>query len=295
MVDRDNAELGFQAKSASSDPMRLGIVPFQGGPEGFLDHGPFSDWYQREDSEVPPNTSLLKSLVWHLERRRPPGLHVKTPNLVSLMYYPLKEISSKFMLYVQIIDRYSRFFEYSVERRMNETLDTDIHDLYLWRRRAGQSAAKVGHVIKFISANMVAEEEVESFGPLLADYRHVAAGLEANNQILEFVISLTTAMVQISMARQAIAESGNIRRLTYVALVFAPLGLVAALLSMSDEFLPGHPKFWVYCMAAACVVVLVTGVSLVTDSTNALHLRGKQFFGRKQSEKGVPLMRQVNV
>ena len=224
----------------------------------------------------PLRESLLQNLLWYY-RQTPPGLDSKSPSLVSLIYYPLKETSSRWMLYVLLLIRYSKWHEYSVEKHMNETLETDIIDFQRWRRRAKQSTHKIQLAMKFLAFNTPvrdtkggssdSNELAAICASLLADYEHLIAELQSYSSSMEFIISMATAMVQFKVARQSILESVNIRRLTYIILVFAPLGLVAALFSMSDDFIPGHSKFWIYVVTSISAVFLIVAISLAVDSS----------------------------
>lgn len=74
---------------------------------------------------------------------------------------------------------------------------------------------------------------------------------------LERMVAVATSMVQLLASRRSILEAVNVRRLTYIALVFVPLGWVASLFSMSDTYLPGHEHFWVYFATAFPLLALV--------------------------------------
>jgi hypothetical protein len=278
--------------SSSTTPVPLEFVPFQAGSEEFIDSKSFSDWSKSERRPFPSKKSLLQNLLWYYEQI-PPGLDIKNPSLVSLIYYLLREPSSRWMLYVLLLNRYSKFHEDSVEKRMNETLETDIIDLQRWRRRARQSVNKIKLAMKFVSLNTPMRRPQEKSLPvdtqlagicasLLDDYEHLVAELQAYSPGMEFIISMATVMVQFTVARQSTLESVNIRRLTYIALVIAPLGLVTGLFSMSDDFIPGHSKFWIYVVTSTSTVLLVLAISLAIDPS----FRGN-LLDRKRPAKGI--------
>lgn len=74
------------------------------------------------------------------------------------------------------------------------------------------------------------------------------------------------------------------RRFTYIVLVFAPLGLVATVFSMSGEFLPGSPKFWIYAVTALLTLVIVLIVVITTDSS--MQARFQEWFGPNEAGGG---------
>ncbi|KAL2833773.1 hypothetical protein BDW59DRAFT_156575 [Aspergillus cavernicola] len=310
LIDRVTGQLTpHMSFPDSRSPARLSVefASFQGGSEDFVDCDPFSKWSASHCTPFPPKISLLQNMLWYYEQT-PPGLDVKNPSLLSLLYYPLKEISSRWILYVLVINRYSKFYEYSVKKRMNETLETDILDLQRWRRRARQSVNKITLAVEFIRVSKPPNRHsrpaaststspidtntdtqlADICAALLKDYQHIVTELRAYNRGMEFIISMATAMVQFTVARQSTVESVNIRRLTYIALVFAPLGLAAGLFSMAEDFIPGHSKFWIYIVTSITIVLLVLGVSLATDSLVLAYLdrirllSWKRFPGRLQ-------------
>ncbi|KAI0132049.1 hypothetical protein BJ170DRAFT_229075 [Xylariales sp. AK1849] len=251
------------------------LTPLQGGIEDFARAASFAEFAASPRQPLPPKSSMLQTLLWYY-KERPPGLDVDNPNLLLMAYYPIKVVSSHWMLYVLLLNRYYRFYEYSVNKQAVETsLESELVDLQRWRRRARQSISKLRNVTTFISLH---SSSVSSSGPrneclseicagLLEDYRHIVNEIEDYNKGLEFLITIRTAMVQVSVARQSILEASNVRRLTYVALLFAPLGLVATLFSMADVFLPGNPKFWIYLVTAILALLVVLGVAFATDSS----------------------------
>ena len=66
-----------------------------------------------------------------------------------------------------------------------------------------------------------------------------------------------TSLIQIIDSQRSFAETANITRFTYLALVFVPLTFVASIFSMNDRFAPGGKIFWLYFATAVpmCVVV----------------------------------------
>ena len=82
---------------------------------------------------------------------------------------------------------------------------------------------------------------------------------------------VATAVVQLLDARRSIAEAVNVRRLTYIALVFVPLSWVATLFSMAEKYAPGSGDFWVYFATALPLLLLVLSLAAL-DFNSGGHL-----------------------
>ena len=279
LVDASSADLIPKEKSATSRLSRhtpMKHVPFQGGFEDFLDAAPFSAATGSTRAPVLTKSSLLQNLLWYYQQR-PPGLDIEDPSLLSLMYSPIRIVSSHWMLYVLLLNRYYKTYEYSLKKvRAGSALETDLIDLQRWRRRTKQSLTKIGQVMAFIHLHMpqplpndpsamapVKSELSDMCAALLGDFQHITEEIKDYRQGMDFLISISTAMSQLSMAREANHEAVNLKRLTYVALVFAPLGLVAAVFSMSTDFLPGQPRFWIFLVTAISAITIVAGLALM--------------------------------
>lgn len=271
-------------------------VPFQHGFEDFVDAAPFSAFASSGSESYPPKTSLVENLLWYY-KQRPPALDLDNPSLLSLMYYPVRIVSSKWMLYVLLLNIYYKSHEYSVNSsRAEGVLEAGLNDLQRWRRRTKQSLGKISLITDFIKLHDPAPKEPQPSHTalsdhelsdicslLLKDFDHIVEEIKDYRHGMDFLISISTAMFQLSVARQSIHEAINIRRLTYVALFSAPLGLVAAVFSMSADFLPGKPRFWVFIVTAVLAISAVVGMAIMTDADAQGRLRRWMNVTRRQS------------
>lgn len=187
------------------------------------------------------------------------------------------------MLYVLLLNRYHKYYEYSVNKsHLNSSLEVSLLDMQRWRRRARQSLHKLQATKNYLELHVsqtpptpahglpkappLDEEQDRVRKSLLGDYDQLIAEIEDYNRGLEFLISISTTMVQLASGRQSVSEAVNVRHLTYIAMVFGPLELLAALFSMSGDFLPGSPHFWVYLVSASIMLILVLAVVTISDS-----------------------------
>jgi len=101
------------------------------------------------------------------------------------------------------------------------------------------------------------EANQQTWDIMLKDINYLLSQLTDYSRSLEQIVPVATLMVQLLDSRGSMLEAINVRRLTYIALVFVPLSWVASLFSMSDNYSPGHEQFWVYFATALPLLLLV--------------------------------------
>lgn len=204
---------------------------------------------------------MFSSLL-HYYRTYPPGFVPAKPTILGVGYYPVRIVLSEWSVYTLLISRYFKYYEYSLQDMTNRLHDNDIVDLQRWRRRSKQSQNKLSMLAKFIDYG-TQREGGQHWEMVLNDIQHVRQQLVYYSQSLEQIVMVATSMVQLFDSRRSILEAINVRRLTYIALIFVPLSWVASLFSMSDAYSPGHRNFWVYFATALPLVVIVLLLSAI--------------------------------
>lgn len=194
-------------------------------------------------------TSMLSSL-FHYFQSHPPGFRVSTPTTLCFAYYPLRIALAEWVSYVHLVSRYQKYYEYSLQDVHKRPLESDIIDLQRWRRRITQSRQKLSHLSQFITYWRKDEMDKHPWDMLLLDIESTISKLHHYGHSMEQVVPLATGMVQLLDARESARQNASVITLTYIAMVFVPLSWVAGLFSMSDSFLPGGDKFWVYVTTA---------------------------------------------
>lgn len=284
MVDNSSKRLIPISSSKLHGPLISKLpTPIYGGYEEFCESEKISESTPPLLRDSSTGASLLHNLMRYY-RKPPPGLNLKNPNLLSLIYYPLKIVLAQWMSYVLLMNRFYKFYEFSITRNGDRySLETDIVELQRWRRRGRQSLHKLRTVIKFLSmqdpASQARNQQVASLSStdaelanicssLAFDYGNVVAEMEDYSKGIEFIISVSTAMVQVGVARQSILEAVNVRRLTYIALIYGSLGGVATIFSMSDDFLPGSHRFWIYLVTSLITLAIAVGIVIILNSSS---------------------------
>lgn len=205
---------------------------------------------------------MLSSLL-HYFRNHPPGFTSMNPSTLCFAYYPLRIVLAEWVQYVHLVSRYQKYYEYSLQDVHKRPLESDIIDLQRWRRRITQSRQKLSILSQFITYWRKDETDQRPWDMLLLDIDSTISKLQHYGHSMEQVVPLATGMVQLLDARESARQAASITTLTYIALVFVPLSWTAGLFSMSDCFLPGGEKFWVYISTALPLSLVVLLVSVV--------------------------------
>ncbi|KAK4652666.1 hypothetical protein QC762_501220 [Podospora pseudocomata] len=233
-----------------------------GGLEEFEQSTSFASFGSTTSDRLPDKKSMLSNLLRYF-RHQPPGFMIAEPSILSLGYYSIRMVLAEWILYTLLMSRYLKYYEYTLHDIENRLHDSDIIDLQRWRRRSMQSRHKLIILSEFIDYWLQQESNKQPWDFILKDIKHVSSQLEHYSRSLEHMVPVATSMVQLLDSRRSIQEAANVSRLTFIALVFAPLSWVASLFSMSEDYSPGHKSFWVYFATALPVMILVLLLSTV--------------------------------
>ncbi|EJT68823.1 hypothetical protein, variant [Gaeumannomyces tritici R3-111a-1] len=254
--------------------------PLHGGFEDFVQPAPFSSFeaatgnIDRNLQDPPHQRSMLGSLVhYFVNHRRLQGFSANAmpSNILTMGYYPIRIALAEWVLYTHLASRYVKFYEYTLRDVHIRLHDSDIVDLQRWRRRCKQSQHKLALLVEFVHHWLPHKQQKQRLGDdsdidkqqqpwdlVLKDIGFLQSQLRDHSHSLEQMIPVATAMVQLLDSRQSIAQSANVTRLTYIALVFVPLSWVAGLFSMSERYSPGgNGEFWVYWATALPLLLVV--------------------------------------
>ncbi|KAI1638757.1 hypothetical protein F4809DRAFT_598863 [Biscogniauxia mediterranea] len=236
-------------------------VPRRINPEDFRELPSYSDFQPR--TKYPIVGRSLREDLLALFQEPLPGVGLEYPNILSLAYYPLQIALAEWMLYAQLMSRYVKLYEYSFEAA--HTLRSESQDqveLHRWRRRSSQSLHKLRMARLFMEHWRGREAApAKAWDFVISDLRHVEAQIEQHARSLETLNPILTSIVQLMDSHKSISEAADVKRLTYIAIVFIPLSFIAGLFSMGDDFLPGNNGFWVYWVTAIPITAVVVAAS----------------------------------
>lgn len=209
--------------------------------------------------ERPPDQGMCQDLEQFWERRISFCFNPREPSLHSLAYYPLKIVAAEWVKYVAVMHTSLKNYEYSSNKLPSflhelDKLNSDLRGLQGWRRRSLLSQQKVRSVLRSLKAPNYKSSDLQA---LTEDFEYISVNIEDSGRRLESMLPVVTSLVQIVDARRSFAETANITRLTFLALIFIPLNYVSSLFSMNSVNAPGSRYFWVYFVVAVPVTLLV--------------------------------------
>jgi len=205
---------------------------------------------------------LLEDLVYYWKRDSPPSFNAATPSLLSLSYYSFKIMVAEWMNVANLTHYSVENLEYTLEDLSKnitelEGLERDLRGLQGWRRRVDDSIFKIHtliHITQSLRSDPSYSDEWES---IIEDSYYIASRIGLYGRRFEAMVPILTGLIQISESRISFAETKNISRLTYMALVFVPLTFVSSLFSMTGDLAPGKKLFWIYFLVSVPLVITV--------------------------------------
>ncbi|UPK99900.1 hypothetical protein LCI18_010835 [Fusarium solani-melongenae] len=233
------------------------------GFENFESPPSFSSFAHGKTSHSLNKTSMLDRIVYYLQTQQPPGFHVNSPSILSVGYYPIRIVLSEWSFYAHLTSRCSKYDQYSITNKPGQLRDEDLAYLQRWRRRSKRGKQRLDILVEVINFRMQYEDEKEPWGLILKDVNWIRKLLQEYCESLEQMVTVATSMVQLLDSRRSMLEAVNMRRLTYIAMIFIPLAWVASLFSMSDAYTPGNESFWVYVTTALPILGIVLGMSIL--------------------------------
>ena len=255
LVDQPLEETYFLGDD--KEKIELKVWPFKGAYEDFSEPPKFSEDWSSQKRHL--HRGMMNDLIHYWERSVPECFDPVNPTIQSLAFYPLKIVAAEWTKYIAIMQYCIKLYEFR-ENQLNdlERFNMDLRELQGWRRRSMMSQQKIKFIIRKLQLHDSPNPQHRTvIDRLLEDFVSIQDDIKAAGQMLENMLPVVTSLVQIMDARRSFAETANIGRLTYLALVFVPLSFVASLFSMNPEHVPGSPHFWVYFAVAIPITVVV--------------------------------------
>lgn len=255
-----NGSYFIEDERGNMTTVKLQVRPFQGGYEDFNSRISMNDSTLLE--KAPEGHSLFEDLLYYWGNTEHPGSAVDKPTLVSLSSYPLRVVAAEWMMYLEVMFHSTKLHEYPpgsipAAFRQIALLTTDVSILQAWARRNMTTSSKIHDVIRFLEYQKDQNKNGNDCRLLIDDYQYIAARVDMYSRRSEVIISTITSLIQMFDSQQSLKETANIRRLTYLALVFIPLTFVSGLLSMNDSIASESKVFWLYLSIAIPVCTVV--------------------------------------
>ena len=137
-----------------------------------------------------------------------------------------------------------------------ETMARFTTDLYLYRLEVETNMRALGIDVDDVqSYGFVGKREAQM-------WRFLRASCIDLQEMFQQLTESYTQVIALREAQASNAQAGSVRWLTVLGTLFVPLSVVAGIMSMGGDFLPGKSKFWVF-FAVVCPILLIIGAILV--------------------------------
>lgn len=266
LVDPPITDVYHSVKKGKKELLHFDIASslFLGGYEDFLDPPTVTDSHCYHPG--PSRSGLFDDLMYYWQRQRPACFDLKSPSLLHVAYYPIRIIAAEWVNYLTVMHHSIKQYEYTVQDlpalfQELDRLNSDLRTLQSWRRRSMSSQQKMRSIARFIRYSNGTKSPWDGLEVLAQDYDQLASNVEDFGLRFERMLPVVTSMVQIADSRQSFAETANVSRLTYLALVFVPLTFTTGLFSMNNDTAPGSSGFWMFFAVAIPVTLIVFWVA----------------------------------
>jgi Mg2+ and Co2+ transporter CorA len=193
----------------------------------------------------------------------PPGFSFTDPTTLNLAYYPIRMVTSEWILYNLLMSRYVKHYENAMYHLDLKLHSHDFEAMQPWNRRSKQSLHKLHLMHSFIRRHRHHEKDQEVWDGVLDDIDYLSRQIKQWSSFFTSVVSTATSMLQLTDTRRSLIESAHVKQLTYMALVFIPLSFVASLFSMSEQVNPWGGRFWIYWVVSLPLLLIVLAISLL--------------------------------
>ncbi|KIW25000.1 uncharacterized protein PV07_10676 [Cladophialophora immunda] len=254
-----------------------GPEPFQGGYADFIQYDSLED---ARKALAPPRTSMFDDLCFYY---RTHSNHLElTPNPGSVTLFAQKIVASEYLLLLSYYRFVLNHLSWTLTRKHSlgafdvGRVERAWSDLQAYHRRLMDHRHNVGLLITALQLPRGSERvrchtsqpsAPSSWKDTASDFLHIETELERLKQHAEGLQNSFTSLAGIVGNRQSLDEARSVRVLTVLGMTFLPMSLVAALLSMSGDYLAGESRFWVYWAASVPSIILVFGLSWLAVHT----------------------------
>ncbi|KAI5858208.1 hypothetical protein GGS23DRAFT_607733 [Durotheca rogersii] len=268
-------------------PLWRGYRPFRNSPCPFPEH---EGEYDRA-----PGTSLFDDLLFWIQKTEAGDIDAIRESPRAMAFRMLQIICAEWLTLTRYITARLSQIEWEIEkpdfRRASTNFNTSLEKLHTWRRRLPLYRAMVADAREKLFPDAAAGAAGAARGPrdsveqLRRDYAIVARHIEELLSRAERIAAVATAVTAIEESRRAIEQNKALGRLTYLAVIFAPLSFVSSFFSMTDNVASQAQTYWVYFCIAIPISILAFLLVDQNWTNNIQRVRGSS---AKQDGKPAP-------
>ncbi|KAI1763971.1 hypothetical protein GGR53DRAFT_340036 [Hypoxylon sp. FL1150] len=247
------------------NPLWNGYRPFKNSPTP-SDKTPF---------EAAPKTTLFENLLFWIRHTSQEDVNAIQKNPKAMAFRALQIICAEWLTLSRYITARLGQIEWEIERpdfRIekndgNDTVNfnTSLQKLHTWRRRLPLYRDMVSETrTKLFPDDGPGTGPTDCIGELHKDFKIVAGHINDLLSRTERIAAVATAVTAIEESRRAIEQNKALGRLTYLAVIFAPLSFVSSFFSMSENVAELSQTIWIYF----CVAVPISALAFLLVDKN---------------------------
>ncbi|KAI1211762.1 uncharacterized protein F4807DRAFT_401046 [Annulohypoxylon truncatum] len=234
-------------------PLWKGYRPFRNSPSPS----------NKTSFEVPPRTSLFEDLIFWIRQTSQQDIDAIQHNPNAMAFRILEIICAEWLTLSRYITARLGQIEWEIEsperfqvkkinlQQESINFNTSLKKLHTWRRRLPIYKAMVADThTKLFPKVESGSGRRDCVADLKKDFEIVSGHIDDLLSRTERIAAVATAVTAIEESRRAIEQNKTLGRLTYLAVIFAPLSFVSSFFSMSTDLSGLTQTIWVYfCVA----------------------------------------------
>lgn len=217
-----------------------------------------------------PKDSLFDNLIFWIRNMRPEDVKSIRHNPRAMLFRMTQIISSDWNILIRYITARLGQIEWEIERPDfrpdSNKLDASFAKLHTWRRRLPLYKTMVRETQEKLFRG-VKKGQKDCLAQMRKDFQTVASGLNELYERTERIAPVATAVTSIEESRRAMDQNRALGRLTYLAVIFAPLSFISSFFSMAPELSELTTTIWIYFAVAlpvSMVAFMLVEPSLLT-------------------------------
>ncbi|KAK6950908.1 hypothetical protein Daesc_007436 [Daldinia eschscholtzii] len=219
---------------------------------------------------VPPKTNLFEDLIFWIQQTSQQDIDAIENNPKAMAFRILEIICAEWLTLSRYITARLGQIEWEIEspkwfdiqkqelQRESINFNMSLKKLHTWRRRLPTYSAMVADTrAKLFPDSSPGSKRRDCIDDLQKDFAIVADHIKDLLSRTERIAAVATAVAAIEESRRAIEQNKTLGRLTYLAVIFAPLSFVSSFFSMSTNVSELTGTIWIYFCVAIPVSLLV--------------------------------------
>lgn len=200
-----------------------------------------------------PKDRLFDDLIFWIRNMRPEDVQSVSNNPNVMLFRMTQIICSDWNILIRYIMARLGQIEWELERPDfrpdSNKIDASLAKLHTWRRRLPLYKTMVRETQDKLFRG-VKKGQKDCIAQMRKDFRTVALGLDELYARTERIATVATAVTSIEESRRAMVQNRALGRLTYLAVIFAPLSFISSFFSMTPELSELTTTIWIYFAVA---------------------------------------------